>query len=116
MLYWFLNNTWNVNTLNNNTCMAVITILIGHIIMTFIQEMSVYISTLIYKITQSVITVNKSREKSFIKPEQNSTKQKKSYIIMLDHQLSNKQQLYKFVSAHPNIQRVERFDWLTPCL
>lgn len=46
MLYWFLNNTWNVNTLNNNTCMAVITILIGHIIMTFIQEMSVYISTL----------------------------------------------------------------------
>lgn len=43
--------------------------------MTFIQEMSVYISTLIYKITQSVITVNKSREKSFIKPEQNSTKQ-----------------------------------------
>lgn len=49
--------------------MAVITILIGHIIMTFIQEMSVYISTLIYKITQSVITVNKSREKSFIKPE-----------------------------------------------
>lgn len=45
--------------------------------MTFIQEMSVYISTLIYKITQSVITVNKSREKSFIKPEQNSTKQEK---------------------------------------
>lgn len=70
----------------------------------------------IYKITQSVITVNKSREKSSIKPEQNSTKQKKSCIIMLDHQLSNKQQLYKFVSAHPNIQRVEIFDWLTPCL
>lgn len=45
--------------------------------MTFIQEMSVYISTLIYKITQSVITVNKSREKSFIKPEQNFTKQEK---------------------------------------
>lgn len=45
--------------------------------MTFIQEMSVYISTLIYKITQSVITVNKSREKSFIKLEQNSTKQEK---------------------------------------
>lgn len=45
--------------------------------MTFIQEMSVYISTLIYKITQSVITVNKCREKSFIKPEQNSTKQEK---------------------------------------
>lgn len=35
---------------------------------------------------------------------------------MLDHQLPNKQQLYKFFSAHPNIQRVERFDWLTPCL
>lgn len=85
--------------------------------MTFIQEMSVYISTLIYKITQSVITVNKSREKSFIKPEQNSTKQeKKLYYHAGPDQLSNKQQLYKFVSAHPNIQRVERFDWLTPCL
>lgn len=31
----------------------------------------------IYKITQSVITVNKSKEKSFIKLEQNSTKQEK---------------------------------------
>lgn len=62
------------------------------------------------------MTVNKSREKSSVKPEQNSTKQVKCCIIMLDHQLPNKQQLYNFFSAHPNIQRVEIFDWLTPCL